>query len=161
MEVDLHVSAEESEESRHSLGLNLAITGGVEVLPGLVKILLEVVLGLSSLKSKMSSNDFVSSSLGILLLENEFTGWLSFWGGFLEGIVVDHGVHEHILSVWVPGSSRVVSLWDLSVIVAKSFSSDEIVMVGLKSWMWVLLTPFGGNIVTSKMDVGVLIGRRG
>ena len=157
MEVDLHVSAKESEESRHSSGLNLTVIGGIEMLPGLIEILLEVLLSLSSLESKMGIDDLIGGLLGVHLLEDELTSWFSFWGGELESILVDHGVHELVSSIWVLGGSGLESLWDLSVVVAKTFSTFEIIVVGLESWMWVLLVPGGGDIVTSNMNIGFLV----
>ena len=163
MEVDLHVSAKESEESRHSGGLDLTVISGIEVLPSLVEILCKILLCLSSLESEMCIDDLIGGLLGVHLLEDELTSWLSFWGGELEGILVNHGVHELVSSVWVLCGSGLESLWDLSVIVAKTFSSDEIVVVGLESWMWVLFVPGGGDTITisSNVNILLLIGRRG
>ena len=38
MKSDLHVSAEESVEATHSLWLDLAISGGIEMFPGLLEV---------------------------------------------------------------------------------------------------------------------------
>ena len=48
MKSDLHVSAEESVEATHSLWLDLAISGGIEMLPGLFEVFIhEFIKGLS------------------------------------------------------------------------------------------------------------------
>ena len=48
MKSDLHVSAEESVEATHSLWLDLAITGGIEMLPSLFEVFIhELIKSLS------------------------------------------------------------------------------------------------------------------
>ena len=48
MKSDLHVSAEESVEATHSLWLDLAISGGIEMFPSLLEVLIhEGIKGLS------------------------------------------------------------------------------------------------------------------
>ena len=71
----MHVGTQESEESTHSCGLDLTIIGGVEVLPSLFEILVEVVIGGFTLKSKMGFEDFFSSFESGDVVEVEVAGW--------------------------------------------------------------------------------------
>ena len=67
------------------------------MIPSLIEIFREVVLSFLTLESKMGINNFVGGLLGIKLLEDELSGGLTFWGGELEGILGDHGVHELVI----------------------------------------------------------------
>ena len=93
----MHISAKEPEESAHSVNFDLTISCSVEMFPGLVEVLVQVVLSFFAFESKMGINNFVGGLLGIKLLEDELSGGLTFWGGELEGILGDHGVHELVI----------------------------------------------------------------
>ena len=149
MEGDLHVSAQKSEESRHSCGLDLTVSSSVEVGPCLIKVLGKVLVSGFSLESEMGINDLISGHFSVSLLENEVSGWLSFWGSELNGVFGDHGVHELVIT----GSwSREVS-WHFSVVVSETFISLVIIMVSLISWMRIFLVPLGGNTwILSKIE---------
>ena len=71
----MHVGTQESEESTHSCGLDLTVTGGIEVLPSLLEIFVEVVIGVFTFKPKMGFEDFFSSFESGDVVEVEVSGW--------------------------------------------------------------------------------------
>jgi|TARA_B110000305_G_C19203136_1_gene522145 hypothetical protein len=142
VEGDLHVADEESEETGHSIGFDFTVVSGVEVIPGLFEILIQILLSLSALKSQMSIEDFPSSLICIHLFKNKFTSWLSFISSLLKGVFRDHGVHELVVSIDT-GAWSSESIWDLSLIFTEALITFEIVLVSFKTWMWVILVPFG------------------
>ena len=136
MKSDLHVSAEESVEATHSLWLDLAISGGIEMFPGLFEEFIhEIIKGLSG-KVEMGVDDLLGSKESGHMVHVVFTSWESIIGGCFDGVFHIHGVHELI----VTGSW---SLEDCGVISAVSPVTVEIGHVGGESWMFVvfIVTP--------------------
>ena len=156
MEGDLHVSAEESVEARHSSGLDSAISSGVEVLPGLIEVLGQVVLSLLTMESKMGSDDLISSLLGVGILEDKASGWLSLWSGLLDGILGNHRVHELI----VTGAWSIEVGWHLSVVLTEAFESLKVIVVSLVTRVRMLLVPLGGDWVGVDLGLEADIGIR-
>ena len=99
VEDDLHVGAEESEESGHSVGGNFSLISGVKVIPGLSEVLIEIVVSGLSLESHMGLEDLLRGHSSGDWVEVEITSWLfGFLISSLHSVLLDHGSHEEIVS---------------------------------------------------------------
>ena len=139
----MHVGTQESEESTHSSGLDLTITGGIEMLPSLLEILVEVVIGGFTFKLKMGSKDFLSGLESGDVVEVEVSGWFSTSSWSFHSVLSDHGVHELIIT----GSWSVEVLWGSSVVRPVTFKSilEWVVWSGVGSEMSELNSGGRGN----------------
>ena len=79
MEIDLHSTTEESEESTHSIGLNFTVSCGIEMSESSIEVLIKVFLFSISFKSKMGLNNFLGSHESCGVVEVEFSSRLSLW----------------------------------------------------------------------------------
>ena len=119
MEGDLHVGAQESEERSHSSDLDLAIISGVEVIPGLFEVFVEVVISILSLESKMGVKDLLGSGESGNVVEIELSGWLVILVSSLHSVVHNHRVHELVIT----RSCAIEVIWGLSVVGPVTFES--------------------------------------
>ena len=98
VKVDLHIGAQESEETSHSVSLDLAIISGVEVFPGLVEIFVKVGGSFLSFESHVGLNDFLGSHEGSRFVHVELSSWVTIWSGLLHGVILDHGEVELVIT---------------------------------------------------------------
>ena len=90
IKVDHVVAAEESHELGASCDVEPAVWLAVEVIPGLLEIGSEVVIGFLTLKRHVGANYLSGGGHGFALLEDELTGRFTVVGGELGSVLRDH-----------------------------------------------------------------------
>jgi hypothetical protein len=107
------VRSQESHEGWDSKNLNCSSTVDIEVSPCLLPVFFEISAEFTSLKSLVGSENFLSSLLGELLIEEEITigvAALSITALSFKSVGSDHRSDEDIIGVLGE------SVWDLSLI---------------------------------------------
>jgi len=144
------VSEQPSEELWHSLDLDESVMVHVEVVPGLWEVLLKVSsLGVTG-EFHVGSDNLVRDSLGSIPIEEHMAGWVTVLVLHLEGVSLDEGVHESVVSLlgvlrWddslIRAGIRVgsVEVWNemLELLVLELEVSPVVVQVAAESAIWV------------------------
>lgn len=93
-------------------------------------------MGLEHLLGKMSSSS---------LVHVELAGWGTGVGSSLDGVVLEHAVHELVIA----RSWATELLWDLSFVWTKAFLTFKPFLRSWVAWMWLVLVPLSGDSVVS------------
>lgn len=161
VEIDGHVTAKHTHELAHPGGIDPAIWLVVEVVPGVIEMGGQVVIGLLSVQIHMGSNHFARGGHSIWLLQDEVAGFFTALvaelldlGGLLGGILLEHGPHELVVALaWA-----IEVLGDLSLVVSETFPSLVLVHPCWESWVLLILGPGGGNVwVASDLELDIVV----
>ena len=150
VKADLHVTGEVSEEGRHSLSLNVSLSGGIKVIKSILEVLINVILRSFSFESQMGVENLETGGNGILGLEDELTERLAVIGSLLTGILLVHRPHELVTA----GTLDVELLRNGSRIFAKMFDRFIIfIPAGWETWMRMVLVPLGCDTTEVRADL--------
>ena len=143
------VSGKHSVYTWHSIGFNFIFIVNISVAPSLIEIFVQIIFSFLTFKTHMSFENFMSLLSGAGFVHIEFTCLHTCVGGTLDGVVLDGGVHELIIT----GSWSFEIGWNFSIVFTESFITNESILRSWVSWMWLILVPDGGWLARQLSEV--------